>query len=629
MIAHSNCEEKRSTMLKRSKSLRSILLFLGLYQIYVSAFSIQGRKVRREPSAAICQRVPFALSSTIETAIDGSNNFISNHDNAEKVLTFSIVPASTNPCNKFTKQLLEDVLPTQLNATDTRLLDESNGGRLTFSVQAVPEQSDSTMILDGSKWSQILSPYGVKSLRLVVCECEIPATLEEKESRNCKPSPLPADRQDFILETLEAHLSGEELPWRIYREIFGNIPQDPPSEENQLGQLTNLEVSCRRWASSTSMSKSEFSSTNMKHALKRILLQKYHCNPKSPQGLNDCEFNLLLYQNKLRLEWTVLVPPKSKRFSEADYLPKPGCKRVEAWMLMKNLEEKVIKEVMERNQRNENASNEQDVIVLDPLCGKATFLVEAATTWNTMPNSSVSISFVGVDASEDQLQDAKMNIDAVSDTNKTNDDDSVEKLQEQKSKKNCILVKRLRSHDRTSTLSLYKGDSRDLSLFKDGSVSAIATCPPFGRQFFALEKESGNSPDSNPEDVLATSYREWLREWTRILDPNHGRIALLVDVEHQQEALDAVASTGALDVTVLREPFRLGRVKATVIVADALPQEKRKVAIRNSGKEWISMKPHSRFLWEGTSKEARAEWTRLRAASLQGLEPYTKVQQQK
>ena len=134
------------------------------------------------------------------------------------------------------------------------------------------------------------------------------------------------------------------------------------------------------------------------------------------QWLDDCEFTLLLFQNKLRLEWTVLVPPRSRRFSEADYLPKPGCKRVEAWMLMKNMEPTVLREAVEQKRRTKtNIAAKKDVIVLDPLRGKATFLVEAATTWNTILDDGVSISFVGVDASDDQLRDATMNVDAVAD----------------------------------------------------------------------------------------------------------------------------------------------------------------------------------------------------------------------
>ena len=260
------------------------------------------------------------------------------------------------------------------------------------------------------------------------------------------------------------------------------------------------------------------------------------------------------------------------------------------------------------------------MIVLDPLCGKATYLVEAATTWKMGVDNNISVSFVGVDASVDQLRDARLNVDAVTDIEIDGGSEEME---------SCVLITARRSHDQASTISLYKGDSRDLSIFEDGSVSAIATCPPFGRQFFALEKSDRSddvSTTSNVEESLALSYRDWLREWTRILDPQNGRIALLVDIDHQKEALDAIASTGVLQVTVLREPFRLGRVKATVIVADAKGSDGS--AQDNDTKSKLP-DPLSRFIWEGNAKEARAEWTRLRVASLQGLIPYSKAQRER
>ena len=39
--------------------------------------------------------------------------------------------------------------------------------------------------------------------------------------------------------------------------------------------------------------------------------------------MNDSELTLLLYANKVRLEWTLLKAPKSKHLTEPDYLPKP------------------------------------------------------------------------------------------------------------------------------------------------------------------------------------------------------------------------------------------------------------------------------------------------------------------
>jgi hypothetical protein len=584
-----------------------------------------------------------SISNLSTTETSDRNDGAKNNKNPNKWLTFSIVPASANPSNKFTKQLLEDILPNQLHATDAKLLDESNGGRLTFRVPA-PLQNDNDVTTDAPKlleWARLLSPYGVKSLRLVVCDCSVLATPENENDNDTKPSPSPPDREDFVLKTLEANLPRPELPWKIYRESFGNTPRSPSSTGNRGGQLANFDVSCRRWSSSRAIPKKEFSSIRMRHSLRRLLLETYHPfdDRQTPSGslLDDCEFTLLLFDDRLRLEWAVLVPPKSKKFAETDYLPKPGCKRVEAWMLMKNLEETVLRGICERREtilRNGNDdssnSNENDVIVLDPLCGKATFLVEAATTWNMGVDDGDSVSFVGIDACDAQLRDARRNLDAVTDNE---DDGNSGRESSVRSAKNVgALITRRSSHDQKSTIALYKGDSRDLSLlgFDDGSVVAIATCPPFGRQFFALDNDDGNDPNAsnsnhqNPnEDILAASYRDWLREWVRVLHPQIGRIVLLVDVDHEEEALEAIAATKSLRVTVVREPFRLGRVRATVIVADAMTPHNNDD--EDTTKELLSV-PLARFPWEGTTKEARAEWTRLRAASLEELEPYTKVQ---
>lgn len=593
-------------LVQRSGSI--LLTILGLFNLQPSILSIAIHT--KNHSRRSGRGSSLALSST--TKLPTGSRPLGNNPNEK--LAFSVVPASTNPSNKFTKQLLEDILPNKLSATDTQLLDENNGGRLSFCI--------STETLNGLSLGQQFSPYGVKSLRLVVCECELPTDIGDNISHDTNALP---SRQDAILEILELNLPHPKLPWKIYNDCFGNTHSTYEFESHR---PNNLQVSCRRWASSCAISKKEFSSTNMKHALRRLLLRKYH-SKKSLQRLDDCEFTLLLFKNRLRLEWTVLVPPKSKKFTNADYLPKPGCKRVEAWMLMKNLEQTVRWEITKRNAKNKNRVDKDEVIVLDPLCGKATFLVEAATTWNVGANGGVPVSFVGVDASIEQLRDAQLNVDAVTDIPEMGGNSA--ESRNKSSTNSCTLLTKRQTNDRTSNICLYEGDSRDLSLFGDGSVSAIATCPPFGRQFFALEK-SEDSEDVhtkiNPEISLSSSYRDWLREWTRILNPQNGRIALLVDVDHQKEALDAIAATGCLRVTVVREPFRLGRVRATVIVADTKKPERSTANTKNGATKTIFPDPLSRFPWEGITKESRAEWTRLRVASLQGLEPYSKVQRE-
>ncbi|VEU44442.1 unnamed protein product [Pseudo-nitzschia multistriata] len=615
----------------------------------------------RQSSIACCRgdklRATTRRNSNIYADADSTLDVNLNFDN---LLAFSIVPASTNPSNKFTKSFLEKAvhrLPsdphTLVPTIDVRLLEANNGGRLSFRVP-IPSQGTNDRILDDycdgnrndtteedsstavanqsvsfSEWNRWLSPYGMKSLRLVICECRV-ATDPGHTDASDESSSTAWTSEERIWSALEANLPSQ-LPWEIY-ESFGNtvpehtatrqtkdgndISEEAPShQKNPQIHPTRFDVTCRRWSTFRCLSKDEFSSTRTKATLRKLLLRKYGCleQPRDPESaaahasgsnrpLQDCDFHLLMYgaDNTLRLEWTMLAPPTTKKFSNEDYLPKPGCKRVEAWMLMRDLRDGVLA-------RAASCNKNEEVIVLDPLCGKATFLVEAATTWgieNSTPmngantnDDRASVSFIGVDASSQQLEDAAENVEAVAE-----------------------------ALGGDCTIELRQGDSRDLSRlgFGDGSVAAIATCPPFGRQFFSLGDDaaerraaSDGGATKRTNEALQASYRDWLREWTRVLDPHHGRIALLVDVDHQAEALAAIRATGSLRVRVLREPFRLGRLKATVIVADADPNNKADDGGCNSSGVL------KRFPWEGTAKEARAEWSRLRTESLQELVPYT------
>ena len=91
---------------------------------------------------------------------------------------------------------------------------------------------------------------------------------------------------------------------------------------------------------------------------------------------------------------------------------------------------------------------DSQILVLDPMCGKATYLVETAT--HSLLSHGSAVSFMGVDQSPEQLKDALLNVEATS----------------------C--------QDR---IALVRGDARDLNHIKDGTVSAVLSCLPFVRQF--------------------------------------------------------------------------------------------------------------------------------------------------
>jgi SAM-dependent methyltransferase len=254
-------------------------------------------------------------------------------------------------------------------------------------------------------------------------------------------------------------------------------------------------------------------------------------------------------------------------------LPRPGFKRVEAWMLVqaavasRHLDGDDGGDRSNPAKIDHHATNTRPTLVLDPLCGKGTFLVEFVTTMRALDGNTNQTKFLGVDQSETQLQDALLNLDATG----------------------C-----------TDQVSLKQGDARNLHWLEDDSVAVILTCPPFGRQF------------SRGSD-LNVLYREWIDEWARVLDPHCGRMALLVDIDHEEDALAAIRGANRkLKVVVHREPFRLGRLQATVIVAQRFMRNTR-----------YRPSPQKRFAWESDAKESRAEWARLRAARLQQLVPYT------
>ena len=196
------------------------------------------------------------------------------------------------------------------------------------------------------------------------------------------------------------------------------------------------------------------------------------------------QFHLLLYNSTVVLEMIVLV-----RTIAAEELPKPGFKRVESFVVAKA------------------ADIQPNQVILDPMCGKGTFLVEAATFW---PEAT----YFGVDTSTEQLQDATLNCKAA----KVN-------------------------------VTLRSGDATRLRHIPDSSVDRILCCPPFGRQF---------------DKASSRFYVDLLSAWSRVL-ADGGMMVLLIDLNNVQELRDAVAASGCW-VAFQRSEFWLGKIKATFLI---------------------------------------------------------------
>lgn len=337
-----------------------------------------------------------------------------------------------------------------------------------------------------STWSSLLTT-GVRSIRIVVLECnDLQSTDQEPEI---------ADRIKLR----------DILPFEV--NVAGTKPVVP-----------TFRVRCRRYTTCvctnvTSMSLSNAITTKFADELGWILA-------KSP----DIEIHILLDGSRLTVEIPILVRPL------VEELPKPGFKRVESFIMAKA------------------AQIRPGDTVLDPMCGRAAFLVEAATFW---PDAT----YEGVDCSEGQLIDAKVNIE----------------------------MARVNVQIRT-------GDARRLENITSCSIDKIICCPPFGRQFGSLEE-------------IPLLYRQLLQEWSRILKDS-GTMVLLIDTGNIDTMLGAIDNAGC-HVSFMRKHFRLGKIQATIM----LVRKGQTTAPCHSG----------RFFWEVGAQKDRALWAVLRSKALPSL----------
>jgi 23S rRNA G2445 N2-methylase RlmL len=197
--------------------------------------------------------------------------------------------------------------------------------------------------------------------------------------------------------------------------------------------------------------------------------------------------------------------------------------------------------------------------VLDPMCGCGTFLIEAATM---NPHDANKITYLGVDSSPAQLLNAQANVDAAR-------------------------VK----------VQLNQGDARRMVDVPSGSIDKIVSCPPFGRQF--------GSPHEIPD-----LYDDLLQEWSRVLK-HDGRMVLLMDTANVDNMVAAVEKAGC-HVDRMREYFRLGKIKATILIIERGPATSAHVHV-------------GRFDWEVGPQKDRALWARLRSGALPALIPFSYI----
>lgn len=159
--------------------------------------------------------------------------------------------------------------------------------------------------------------------------------------------------------------------------------------------------------------------------------------------------------------------------------------------------------------------------VLDPMCGKAVILVEAALSWS-------SCDYIGIDVDEEQLQGAASNAELAAASG--------------------------------ARLDLLRGDARRLP-FPTDSVDALICDVPFGRQYSTIE-ECRNG-----------LYGALLAEFDRIVHSSAGRMVLLVSLEQERWLLEAAgfsqdpaaANRHCRWVCLARRELKLGFLEAVIL----------------------------------------------------------------
>ncbi|CAE7258709.1 psmB6 [Symbiodinium natans] len=197
--------------------------------------------------------------------------------------------------------------------------------------------------------------------------------------------------------------------------------------------------------------------------------------------------------------------------------------------------------------------------VLDPMCGKAVILVEAALSW---PHCH----YIGVDVDVEQLAGARSNA--------------------------------LLAQASGARLDLLRGDTQGLPL-PDYSVDAVICDVPFGRQYGTIE---------GCRDGL---YKAVLKEFDRVVRSDaDGRVILISSLEQEPWVLEAanLHSAQASWLCYARRELKLGFLDASIIVLRR-PQ----TGLPAQGQPCASLPELAKRLWWETSA-GRGDWASLKVS---------------
>lgn len=215
-------------------------------------------------------------------------------------------------------------------------------------------------------------------------------------------------------------------------------------------------------------------------------------------------------------------------------------------------------------------------VVLDPMCKRGTFLVEASKYW---PYAQ----YIGIDSNRGHLEHVAMNV------------------------RSCGIppIEVHRCKDRSQPLA-------DLPAASCSNVDTIMTCLPFGKSgaFYSL---------------MLAKYQSALKE--------KGKMVVVVDAESLSNLLDAVrtpplfddAPTFGLTVDFVRKPFfQWGRQRSTIVII-------RKGRLGSENGTLVTTTPQTGLLpWERSfsmefnhQRDPRQVWAEIRDGTVPCLAPYS------
>jgi len=556
---------------------------------------------------AFSLQTPSPLHPSLTTRAAASPSFVeTNHHNQER--WFTVIPPSTNPRSKLNQACYQEIQD-KLQVLHPPIMES---GRIRFAVSAA--------LPNFSSWGTLLQSSGIRSVRAVPFWEDVdvaPHSLNENGDDDIEVS------HDLSLVMKQIVNGTDWISTLDLWKQFGNthyknepqhivdtgkveleqhhhpLPSVLPPPIHFHVKVKKLQGTVFRTYSTSHLSRQFVTAVKNNSQLGDWMIPTLQ-KKASAMSMPVMEIHVLLHNNtSASIEIPVLVPPSAQQQQSCsanspttnmfhyNELPHPGFKRVESWAIVKT------------------ASIQSNEVVLDPMCGRGTFLVEGAMFW---PNAK---KYVGVDCCPEQLAKANLNIQHAFGNHLIN------------SNKSFIHVRH--------------GNAQSLHGIHDKSIDKIICCPPFGRQFFTVVDNNGGSSNANEnrqkDEENANQgmlYKELLAEWCRVLkDDITSKMVLVIDGGLNLDYLMDAIDSAHCQVTELRT-FRLGpQLRGNIVVVTKQQRGKEEMVRRSRNKDRESLRVSNHKLqWEldaplelQQSYRDRALWSILRSRMIPALVP--------